>query len=81
MTGELDDRESSQFARISSFNPITNISGVSRRVKLGELIDEHCEFAFRTHQTVKISPSAHWFRRVPRFRAAARMQGTAVLRV
>jgi hypothetical protein len=52
-----------------------------RRVELGELIDEHFEFAFRTHHTVKISPSAHWFRRLPSFRAATRMQGTAVLRV
>ena len=58
-TRELNDRGSSQFPRISYFKPITNISGVSRRVELGKLIDEHFEFAFRTHHTVKISPSAH----------------------
>ena len=70
MAGEPNDGVLCVKPGSRQFKPITNIASVARRVELGELIDERFEFASNTHHTVKISPSAHWFRRVPRFQAS-----------
>ena len=70
-TGEANDGVLCVKPYSRPFKPIITIVGLARRVELGELIDERLEFVFKTHHTVKISPSAHWFHD---FRASAPTQ-------